>query len=232
MNIHDSRTIGRRSGKSTVPRGFTLIEIVAAVAVAALILSATYGVVTTTMTSQRRVEELLGVYKEGAAILNLVSEDLRSAVYRNKSQNFVVRTESEFPSFDFIGFGWNPETGRIAPGEIGYALERNDGRIYLYRRFARPDGSIEDGGTYTLVSNDILSWKVEYLVRVKREKEWEKEWEEEWVKSESLPTAVRVEFELEAARGEPVRFQREMALPTSNLLSPIPLPPVLAEEIS
>ena len=190
-------------------RGFTLIEVVAVMAVAALILAATYGVVTTTMTSQRRTEELLGVYKEGAAIFPLVSEDLRSAVYRKRSLNFVVTDESEFPFFSFIGFGWDPETGRTAVGEISYELERDDDRIRLYRRFSEPAGSIADGGMYTLVSNDILSWKVEYLVKTKKDDEWEYEWEEEWGNSASLPTAVRIEFELEAAKGKPVRFQRQ-----------------------
>lgn len=194
-------------------RGFTLIEVAAAVAVAALILIATYGVVITTMTSQRKTEQVLGVYKEGAAILTLVSEDLRCALYRIETENFGVRTETEFGSFHFASLAWDPQGSTRGPGEIGYELERNGDRLYLFRRFAQIEGDITMGGEYTLVSDDIVSWKVEYFDG--------EGWREDWEDRESLPLAVGVEFTLEKDGRDPVRFRRQAAIPASNLAEPV-----------
>lgn len=193
-----------------------MIEVTAAVAVAALILAAVYGVVTTTMTSQRRAEEVLGVYKEGGAILTLVCEDLRCAVYNEKTENFAVTDEMEFPGFSFVTVGWDPETGGNVLGEVGYELERRGDHIRLFRRFARIEGNIAKGGTYTLVSDDIASWKVEYFDG--------EEWREEWNEGKSLPLSVAVEITLEAAQREPVCFRRQVALPASNLAEAVVIP--------
>ncbi len=196
--------------------GFTLIEVAAAVAIAALILTATYGVVTTTMTSQKRTEQVLGVYKEGAAILALVCEDLRYALYRAEADNFSALAETEFPSFHFASLAWDPQGGGRDTGEVGYELERDGDRLRLFRRFAQIEGDLAKGGKYTLVSDDIASWKVEYFDG--------KDWREEWEDSKSLPLAVGVEFTLGEDGRKPVRFRRRAALPASNLAEPITVP--------
>lgn len=196
--------------------GFTLIEVVAAVAIAALILTATYGVVTTTLTSQKHTEQVLGVYKEGAAILTLVCEDLRCALYRADVENFSVRTETEFPVFHFASLAWDPQGGGRTPGEVGYELERGGDRLRLFRRFAEIEGDLSKGGKYTLVSDDITSWKVEYFDG--------KDWREDWEDGKSLPLAVGVEFTLEENERKPVRFHRRAAVPASNLAEPVTIP--------
>ena len=196
--------------------GFTLIEVTAAVAIAALILAATYGVVTTTITSQQRTEQALNVYKEGAAILTLVCEDLRCALYRAEVENFNTGTESEFPVFHFASLAWDPQGGGRAPSEVSYELERDGDHLRLFRRFAQIGGDLAKGGEYTLVSNDITSWKVEYFDG--------KDWHEDWADGESLPLAVGMEFTLEENGRKPVRFRRQAAIPASNLAEPITIP--------
>lgn len=204
--------------------GFTLIEITAAMAIAALILTATYGVVTTTMTSQKRAEQVLGVYKEGAAILALVCEDLRYALYRAELDNFSAPAETEFPSFHFASLAWDPQGDGRDTGEVGYELERDGDRLCLFRRFAQIEGDLAKGGKYTLVSDDIASWKVEYFDG--------KDWREEWEDSKSLPLAVGVEFTLGEDGRKPVRFRRRVALPASNLAEPVTVPEASGQEDS
>ena len=192
---------------------FTLIEVLAAVAIAALILVTTHGVITSTLSSRKRTEEVLGVYKEGSAILALVCEDLRGALYRPEVDNFGVNLETEPSGFSFVSLAWNPRSGEISPGEVGYALERDGGHLSLFRRFALIEGDLKEGGTHMLVSDSIASWKVEYFGK--------EGWVQEWESGESLPLAVVVEFTLEDANKKQVRFCRQAALPASDLVEPI-----------
>lgn len=191
-------------------RGFTLIEVVAAVAVAALILSAAYGVVTTTIASQRRAEELLGAYKEGAAIMRLVCEDLRGATFENNAENFSVADEQEFPSFGFSGISWDPATGRIRPARVGYEVERKGDLLRLLRTYSAVDPGPEEAGGGVLVTDRIDGWAVEYFDG--------QEWLDTWEDSKELPAAVRVEFTLKTPGREPVRFVRETSLPAQRMI--------------
>jgi type II secretion system protein J len=199
-----------------VRNGFTLIEVVAAVAVAALVLVATYGVTTTTIAVQRRTENVLGVRREGAAILDLVCEDLFCAVHRDKDESFVLGEDSDPRPFSFIGLAWDPESGRRIPAEIGYDYERKDAKLLLYRRSAKIEDSIQDGGEGILVSDEIRSWKVEVFDG--------EEWLDTWEATKSLPVAVRIEFSLDVPDGEPVSFTRAVVLPSSDLIEPVKLP--------
>jgi type II secretion system protein J len=201
-----------------VRQGFTLIEVIAAVAVAALIVTAAYGVAATTITAQKRTEEVLGVRKEGAAILDLVSEDLFGAVRRDKEQAFVFGEELAPKSVNFVSVAWDPKSGRRTLGEIGYNFERSDAGLVLYRRFGAVDEGITDGGEEILVSDAIESWKTEVFDG--------KEWHDTWETTKSLPVAVRVEFALAAPGRDPITFTREVAVPSSNLLPPAALPKV------
>jgi type II secretion system protein J len=199
-----------------VRNGFTLIEVVAAVAVAALVLMATYGVTTTTIAVQRRTEDVLGVRREGAAILDLVCEDLFCAVYRDKAVSFALDEDSDPKPFSFVSLAWDPKSGRRIPAEIGYDYEWKDTKLLLYRRFAEIEDNVEDGGEGILVSDDIRSWKVEFFDG--------EEWLDTWETTKSLPVAVRIEFSLDVPEGKPVSFTRAVVLPSSDLIEPVKLP--------
>ena len=202
-------------------RGFTLIEVLAAVAVAALIVSAAYGVVASTITAQRRTEELLGVRKEGAAILDLVCEDLAAAVFRDKTEVFVLESDADPSPFHFMSVAWDPASGRRTLGEVGYLYERNDEKVRFFRRFDTLGGEISTGGNEILVSDEVVSWKTECFDG--------EEWHEMWEHGKSLPVAVRIEFSLAASEGKPIMFKREVAIPATNLLEPFSLPEGIEE---
>ncbi len=199
-------------------KGFTLIEVIAAVAVAALIVTAVYGVAATTISAQKRIEEVLSVRKEGAAILDLISEDLLGAVHRDKAQAFIFGEEIDPKSVSFVSIAWEPKSGRRTLGEIGYNFERTDSSLVLYRRFGTVNESISDGGEEILVSDAIESWKIEVFDG--------EEWHDTWETTKSLPIAVKVEFSLAVPDRDPITFTREAAIPSSNLLPPAKLPEI------
>ena len=82
----------------------------------ALIVSAAYGVVASTITAQSRTEELLGMRKEGAAILDLVCEDLAAAVFKDKTEVFVLESNADPSPFHFMSVAWDPASGRRTGG--------------------------------------------------------------------------------------------------------------------
>jgi hypothetical protein len=193
-----------------------LIEIRAAVAVAALIVTAVYGVAASTITSQRRAEGVLAARKEGAAILDLVCEDLFCAVYRDKEEAFVIGEGSDPKPFGFVGVVWDPESGKRVLAEVGYDYAWKDTKMLLYRRVGELEGSLTKGGKEFLISDELRSWKIEAFDG--------EEWQDKWEDTKYLPVAVRIEFAIDQREGEPLSFWREVALPASNLVEPVTLP--------
>jgi prepilin-type N-terminal cleavage/methylation domain-containing protein len=164
--------------------GFTLIEVVLAVALCAMVMALIYGVVISTIQAAEQVDELTHGSEIGPAILAQIREDVGGAFLPGKDQDFFMGQErAGRDRLDFVSStavfasetpGSEPKVHSI--NEIGYQVKEGpapDDGLVLYRR-VDPflDAEPLRGGRLTPVAEKIVSFKVTYW----NGKEWLNSW--------------------------------------------------------
>jgi len=189
--------------KTNRRRGFTLIEVILAVALCALVMSLVYGVLITTIEAAERVEELTHGTEIGPAILAQIRDDVGGAFLPSNDQDYFVGQErSGRDRLDFVTSaavfasetpGGEPKIHSV--NEIGYQVKEGpspeDGLV-LYRR-VDPfiDAQPLQGGRLVALAEKVISFKVTYWTGT--------EWVNSWVSSKQenkLPNSVRIELRI------------------------------------
>jgi prepilin-type N-terminal cleavage/methylation domain-containing protein len=200
---------GRRRGPVLNERrkarveGFTLIEIILAVALCALIMTLIYGVLLSTIQASERVDELTHGSEIGPAILAQIREDAGAAFLPGTDMDYFVGQErSGRDRVDFVSSAavYAAETPGAEPAihsvnEIGYQVKDGpspeDGLV-LYRRVDPfVDAQPLQGGRLTAIAEKVTSFKVTYWTGA--------EWANTWASSkqeDSLPNSIRVELKM------------------------------------
>jgi general secretion pathway protein J len=184
-------------------RGFTLIEIILAVALCALVMLLVHGVLTATLQAAERIDEMTHGSEIGPAVLAQIREDIGAAFLPGTEEDYFVGQErTGRDRLDFIsssavfasdGPGSEPKIHSVS--EIGYQVKEGpaaeDGLV-LYRRVDPfVDAEPLRGGRLTALAEQVISFKVSYWSGA--------EWQTSWVSSkqdDSLPASVRVELKL------------------------------------
>ncbi len=188
-------------------RGFTLLELMIAVSLVAIVMTIIYGVVASTLKAEQRIDELTHGTEIGPAVLNLVRQDLDAAFLPDAT------TES-FRGTDAKGYGGDrdrldfvssvPAYGSDQPyapprfhgiNEVGWQVKESPehaGEGALYRRLDPfLDAEPLRGGNLTIVVDRVLSFNVEYW----NGSIWATTWEP--LKQDGkLPAAVKIELKL------------------------------------
>lgn len=188
-------------------RGFTLLELLIAVFLAAVMMALMYGVVVSTVKAEERIDELTHGTEIGPAVLNLVRQDLDGA--------FLVDDKVEsFRGTDQKGYGGDrdrldfvssvPAYGSDQPyapsrfhgiNEVGWQLKdspEHPGEGALYRRLDPfVDGEPLRGGNLTVVADRVVSFNVEYWNGTL----WASTWEP-LKQDKKLPAAVKIDLKL------------------------------------
>ena len=182
--------------------GFTLLEVVLAIAIGALLLLAVHAVLVSADASRRAIERRTHASRSAAAVFSLMARDLAAAtVYRDVEVGFAgTREPGGNHRIDFLALVRSERevAGRSSlPTEVGYVALRDPAggpRYRLYRReqFYR-DGTPTRGGTLEPVCDDIVRFRARYHDGTS--------WRDTWTESRRLPRAVEVELVL-AVDGE------------------------------
>ncbi len=161
---------GRRRAKGDA--GFTLLEILVAVAIAGFLVAAVYGILVETLTISRQTGEGRELDREGQAILDLVCDDLAGLpkyLMDAKTERFSARKEGEMSRLDFVSSRDSITTAsRVASDltEVGYRLKPREDSSGLFELYRREDFFVDakplEGGTLTLLSDRVKSWSLEY----------------------------------------------------------------------
>jgi prepilin-type N-terminal cleavage/methylation domain-containing protein len=199
MLIRTSREIGpeERSGRTRSPRaGFTLIELILAVTLTAMICSVLYAVIHSTMTTHAR----LSGYNEAALvadrIADMVARDLKTAYVADYDGDAVFTAESQQDlglesdrvTLITCGPAWMPTLPSDTPGiegfhEVTYAAipsKSREGYLALYRREAPLDRKSKKGGRFALLHDQVEQFDLRFLGKEDEEVDWDKardEWE-------------------------------------------------------
>ena len=161
-------------------RGFSIIEVLVALLIVGLIMSAIYGALVGTLRTKQVLEEEMGDAKQSSVLFEMIRRDLQAAcplrpgevLFRCKDGrltsggggkiNFLASRWSRFPDEKTSrrrDRDSDEDPIRSPLCEIGYFLkadERNDERFSLYRRedyFI--DDDFEKGGLYLKLSSHI-----------------------------------------------------------------------------
>lgn len=193
--------------------GFTLIELMLAILLLAIMMSIVYGVVVSTVTAARRVEEITAASELGPAILTQIRSDLESAFLPKDGEFFLGIKKIDRDRVDFIsgnlayGSKDNVEEPRFhSINEVGYQVltsSKDPGVGVLYRR---EDYFIDSeplkGGHLIEMYDRVKSFNLRYYDG----KDWRTDWSSKAQKG--LPKAVEVELTIFVSRNaEPYHEQ-------------------------
>lgn len=216
-NAYTVRSPGSR------PPGWTLIELLLAIAIGALVITLLFSAYHTLMTALERRAGSGSTAAEAAAVLDAIVDDLSRIVPPDQDEDCGLRLSRD-KTRDMVE---NLALCAAQPGDeqidprwfdvtvIEYRLEqRAIGHTLL--RLARPD--VGPGSEDPPVTN-VLHHQVAHLdIRLFHEGEWVDAWDSE--DEDALPRAARIEIALENAAGQAETLATEVFLPVGAVIEP------------
>ena len=186
-------------------RGLTVVDLLVALTILALVLTAVYSVFSFQKRTMRSASLGRDVYAQGLIILDRMTRDISGSWLPQESgtSRLVCRFAASGDRLDFITTAVLSPDESAGPGlvEVGYRLEQNDGdddgTLSLYRRQDMTlDDDPADGGREIVLSRDVRSLALRFLDKDFIETAtWEAE------KAALLPRAVRITLTLVAENG-------------------------------
>jgi type II secretion system protein J len=200
--------------------GFTLLEVLVATVILAIVLTIAYSVFSSTYSALHQLDPDKDHFHVARVILDRMADEIQSAYYRPGLQytGFVgINDEKEDAPWDSLTFSsmanfyWIRRVEGIAESDflkISYTLVEDETENRLIRRQNPSLGPFEDDfeedgssgrGVHQLADG---VWGIDF--RYFTGTEWVEEWNS--AESEGLPRAVEVQLILETAEGERVPF--------------------------
>ncbi len=204
---------------STHEPGFTLVEIMAAVAILALIAGIAFSVVFSAVKRSRYIDLDLQLRLEASSIIALVAEDLRGTYVREGIVPYFLgedRFLMDIP-VDRVGF----LTSSVLPikptitsgsfGEVEYFTngDKSEDLVLVRREQAPASAPYDEGGEISEVTDRLASFDLSYFDG----EDWFDEWDAGSQVGESegkLPRKIRVSLSLEEG-GNTVSFTTVVA---------------------
>ena len=180
-------------------RGFTLLEVLVAVALLSVILAAIYS---TFILSHRAVEgmdESLLKNQEARKALDILKRELDAAVYRQSDSLTLLKIQDR----DIYG---KPATlltfttfSPLRPGlsRISYYVEEKDKKLYLFKKVSSPFNTEETEGV------DIIEGLESFTVEAQYNNTWVKTWDTDI--NQTVPDEIRISISF-MAKGRNVTF--------------------------
>jgi len=192
--------------------GFTLIEIILAIAITGFIMTVVYATLFATIRARDRIEKEGLTAKIGPAILDMIERDVAGAFCWNIHRNDIFfgedRNISGEPADEFHMVTTTDSTIVELSGdepvrsdlcEVSYRLRHNASAPELMELFRRQDfhldEKISEGGNYELIYSRIKSFEVSYFKDLYEGADRLDEWDAK--KRNSLPAAMEIVLRLE-----------------------------------
>jgi len=195
-----------RKAKGSPAAGFTLIEVMTAVTILAIMATVTFTIVFGAVKRSRHIDRRVELGTEAAAIVDLITEDIRGAYVRQGVVPFFrgedgFRAEDPADSLSLLttaAFPVNPEVPAGGIGEVEYFIidGQNDAPVLMRREQIPASSPFEEGGTAVEITDRIRSLNFTFSDGT----DWFDSWDTEGAaghESGKLPRQVRVELVLE-----------------------------------
>lgn len=211
MTTHD-RSLTRTSAE----RGFTLIEVLLAVSITAVVMVTVGTTFHVLLNARDVVDDLAESTEAGPRILNLIERDLRglwtfnvynNAVFRGRDMDVNGRDADRIDfltTTDAVGFvlDLNNQPRKPTVNEVGYWFKPNPRYRDVFEMWRREDPMLDDDvttqGTFQLVYDRVKSFKVTYFRTLGHEAEEELQWDS--AVEDALPRRMKIEFTIERRR--------------------------------
>lgn len=223
--------------------GFTLIEVMIAIAILAMITVLLYGAFSGLARSKEGVSRIASRYHEGRVALRRMTSELQSAYLSN---HLPIDLELQVVQTAFIGHRGSPadridfnsfagrrferdshKSDQVEVGYFGMEDPADSSRYDLVRRVSdRPDLEPDKGGRVEVLATDIDLLDLAYLDPLTGK--WLEEWDTTQALEETsrLPLQVRIKLVLNggrrsaAGRGQdPIEFMTKVGIPIQQPLA-------------
>ena len=213
--------------------GFTLVEVMVALALLATVTTAMWSTMATSFETKDRVLEINDRYHEGRQMMTRFSRELRMAFlraevpeeFREEEPAVITRFKGEDDELYFASTAHlriKSNTRESDQCEIAYFLKRGDrengyrGKTLYRRESTRLDDDPEKGGYIYPVLDGVKTFELEYWDDEKEigSDAWQSDWDSHESEAEPLlPARIRITLELEDPQeGRPsIRFVTQAA---------------------
>jgi type II secretion system protein J len=186
---------------SSAASGFTLIEIMTAVTIMAIMATVAFTIVFGSVKRSRYIDRKVELSTEAAAIVNLISEDLRGAFVRKGVVPYFTGTSryrAEDPTdglslLTTAALPVNPEIPAGGVGEVEYSVVEDENLgLILFRREEIPARSpYDEGGEDIEITNRLRSLDFTFSDGEDWFEKWDTESDDEHAAGK-LPKQVRI----------------------------------------
>ena len=186
---------------------FTLVELMLAILILAIIMSLVYGVIFSTIEAQERIEEITQASEIGPAILQQIREDLEGAFRPKEQGEFFLGLDKKGSTgdrdrMDFVSgrFSYGAEREGDEPvfhsvNEVGYQVLDNKDEPSVGILYRREDFSVDSeplkGGRLIEIYDRVVHFNLSYY----NGKKWLGGWDSK-TDGGKLPQAIRLELKI------------------------------------
>lgn len=188
--------------------GFTLIEILVALAITSIVIAALYSTFFLSRRAVDAVDDSLLRLQESRAVVDVIKREMESALYEKDKPYTVFKLDDR----DFYGkqasqllfTSFSP----LLPGlaKITYSVEESGGKIVLKKKIISAYASSVETKSIELME-DIESFTIE----AKYTDKWVKTWDSEI--SNNIPDEIRVSMKIYTKRGDTPLTISDIAYP-------------------
>jgi len=219
MLLLQNSYLSHRSGE----HGFTLIEVLLAVTILAIVSSVMYSSLFGSLDAMDTTREKMDLYEKARLVFTLMEADFQGA-YRSEVTDYYIfkGVDNQNQDMDndrviFISTSHKrmiPDAKELELCEVEYSLlfsDRGDEPVTLMRRTdPTPDREPESGGITFVLLENIAGMNVEYF----NGREWVPDWNAKG-KGMNLPKVIRIELVFLDNHGEEQSFSNWISVPTS-----------------
>ncbi len=154
-------------------KGFTLLEVLIAVAILSIVLTALYGTFFLSSRAMEDMDESMTKLQESRKAIDILRRELEAAYYKGDDEKTFVKildkdlygkqaTQLEFTAFTTV---------RPGLSKISYYMEEKDKKRTLFKKIGSSFGKEESEGT------DIIEDLEEFTIEAKYQDKWVKTWD-------------------------------------------------------
>ena len=206
-----------RSRSASEQLGMTLMEVILAIGVLAMISSITYGAIANAQAMGEEAEKSQQIRAMGRNAMEIMRRELsQSFVSQNQTDYYrTIFKATDRDPFDEVYFAAHAHEKRYAgvkegdAAEFGYWSEQDrlggPFRSLIHRESPIIDDDPERGGTLLAMSHDVRRFNLRYYDE--RKEEWLDEWDSETGEyMNRVPHAIEISLELEDAEGRTASY--------------------------